>query len=408
MVDVAVSLFTIAFIIALGFFADIFFNKTRIPDVIWLLFFGIFIGSVLKIVNQESLFSIAPLFTAVAIAIILFESGRKMKFKELLKDAPSATLFMFLNLVMSTLLVALGGRFLLGMEFETALLLGVIVAGTSSPMIVTIVDRLGVKNKIKTIMSIESIINSPLVIVVGLVLMESIASPLSILSFRSISSNIVLSFAVSIMVGIIVGVAWAKVLVNLQKYKYHHLMTISILFFVYILSQYLGGSGAMAALVMGITLGNYSSFFKHTKKKVVVFTKETKDFNEIIAFMVRTFFFVFIGAVANLTDFRAIGLGLIITLFLLAARFMVVYPTTLLLKLSRREMLTMGFMIPTGLSAAVLAILPYAQYKIAGTENFVDVVFTIILATTIFATVSMGIVEYTYDRVIKRKRDISH
>ena len=136
--------------------------------------------------------------------------------------------------------------------------------------------------------------------------------------------------------------------------------------------------------------------------------EDGNDFNEIIAFMVRTFFFVFIGAVANLTDFRAIGLGLIITLFLLAARFMVVYPTTLLLKLSRREMLTMGFMIPTGLSAAVLAILPYAQYKIAGTENFVDVVFTIILATTIFATVSMGIVEYTYDRVIKRKRDISH
>jgi len=399
MVEVAVSLFTIALIIALGFFADIFFNKTRIPDVIWLLFFGILIGSVLKIVDQEALFDAAPLFTSIAIAVILFESGRKMKFKELLRDAPGATLFMLANLAASTLVVALGGRFLFGLEFGKAFLLGIIVAGTSSPMIVTIVDRLGIRSKVKTIMSVESIINSPFVIVVGLVLMESLASTQNIISFRTISSNVAVSFAVSMVSGLFIGVVWARALNNLYKYKYHHMMTISVLFLLYVLSQYLGGSGAMAALVMGIVLGNYTSVFsKVSRKKIIVLTRETKDFNAIIAFVIRTFFFVFIGAVASLNDYKSMGIGIILTALILAARFVIVYPTKTIMKLKKREMLTMGFMIPTGLSAAVLAVLPFAQYGISGTENFVDIVFTIILATTIFATVSVGIVEHVYNK----------
>src|SRR3989344_9237966 len=236
MIDVAVSLFTIAVIIALGFFADIFFNKTKIPDVISLLLFGILIGSVLKIVDQEELFGMAPLFTSIAIAIILFESGRKMKIMELFRESYSVTIFMLANLLMSTLLLALGGRFLFGLELEKAVLLGVIVAGTSSPMIVTIVDRLGIRAKVKTIMSVESVINSPFVIVVGLILMESLASPQSIISFSNISSDIAKNFAVSIVVGLIIGVVWARALSNLQIYKYHHLMTISVLFLVYVLS----------------------------------------------------------------------------------------------------------------------------------------------------------------------------
>ncbi|MBI4152267.1 cation:proton antiporter [Candidatus Woesearchaeota archaeon] len=405
MVDVSISLFTIAFIIALGFFADLFFKRSRIPDVIWLIFFGVIIGPIFKIVDRETLFGTAPLFTAIAIAIILFESGRKMRFKELLRDALSTTIFMLANLVMSTILVAVGAKFFFGLGWENALLLGVIVAGTSSAMIVTVVDRLGISLKVKTIMSVESVINSPFVIVVGLVLMDSLVSPQSIFSFSTISSNIVKSFSVSIVSGLLIGIVWARLLNYLQKDTYHHMMTISVLFLTYVLAEYLGGSGALAALALGITLGNFSVFSKIFRKKIVVLTKETKDFNAMIAFVIRTFFFVFLGAVVSLQDYRSIVIGLVLTLIILAARFIIVYPTALIMKLERRELWTMGFMIPTGLSAAVLAILPFTQYGIAGTESFVDIVFTIILATTILATVGVGIVEYVYNRreTIKKK-----
>lgn len=312
---------------------------------------------------------------------------------------------MLANLVMSTILVAVGAKFFFGLGWENALLLGVIVAGTSSAMIVTVVDRLGISLKVKTIMSVESVINSPFVIVVGLVLMDSLVSPQSIFSFSTISSNIVKSFSVSIVSGLLIGIVWARLLNYLQKDTYHHMMTISVLFLTYVLAEYLGGSGALAALALGITLGNFSVFSKIFRKKIVVLTKETKDFNAMIAFVIRTFFFVFLGAVVSLQDYRSIVIGLVLTLIILAARFIIVYPTALIMKLERRELWTMGFMIPTGLSAAVLAILPFTQYGIAGTESFVDIVFTIILATTILATVGVGIVEYVYNRreTIKKK-----
>ncbi|HIH38215.1 cation:proton antiporter [Candidatus Woesearchaeota archaeon] len=395
MMDVSMSLFVIAFIISLGFFADLFFTKTKIPDVIWLIVFGMLIGPMFKIVDQEALFGIAPLFTTIAIAIILFESGRKMKFGELLQDATSAIVFMIANLVMAILLVALGMTLIFGMGFQKSLLLGVIVAGTSSPMIVTVVDRLGIGIKSKAMMSIESILNSPIVIVIGLVLMNNLSTSQSMIGLN-ISSDIIKSFIVSITCGLLIGIAWAKALDNLQKYAYHHMMTISVLFLTYILSQYLGGSGALASLTMGLTLGNIAAFSIVLRKKIIVLTKETKDFNAMIAFVIRTFFFVYLGAVAVLNDYHSIGIGLVLTALLLVARFVVVYPTAAILKLSKRELLIMGCMIPTGLSAAVLAVLPFAQYRIAGTESFVDIVFTIILATTIFATVSIATIERTY------------
>lgn len=402
MIDVLLGLSIAGFIIALGFFADLFFNKTKIPDVIWLMLFGIVIGPVLGIVNKVGLFGIAPLFTAIAIAIILFESGRKMRIRELMQEATEATVFMLANLIASASLVALGANFIFGMELGNALLLGVIVAGTSSPMITTIVDRLGVSSNVKNMMSVESVINSPFVIVVGLVLMNSLSASVDAFGLGYISTSLAKSFIVSITLGLLVGVGWAMILKNIESYKYHHMMTISVLFLAYALSQYLEGSGAMASLMMGITIGNAASFSKSlskiTGKEVVSLTKETKDFNALIAFVIRTFFFVFLGAIASLNDYRSIGIGLALTGLILAARFIVVYPTHKIMNLSRREMMTMGFMIPTGLSAAVLAVLSFTQYGIAGTENFVDIVFTIIIATTIFATVSVGIVEHIYNK----------
>jgi len=213
MMDVSMSLFVIAFIISLGFFADLFFTKTKIPDVIWLIVFGMLIGPMFKIVDQEALFGIAPLFTTIAIAIILFESGRKMKFGELLQDATSAIVFMIANLVMAILLVALGMTLIFGMGFQKSLLLGVIVAGTSSPMIVTVVDRLGIGIKSKAMMSIESILNSPIVIVIGLVLMNNLSTSQSMIGLN-ISSDIIKSFIVSITCGLLIGIAWAKALDN--------------------------------------------------------------------------------------------------------------------------------------------------------------------------------------------------
>ncbi|MDP3734777.1 MAG: cation:proton antiporter [Nanoarchaeota archaeon] len=401
--QILLGLSTIAFTIALGFAADLFFNKTKVPDVIWLIVFGIILGPILGVLAQERLFGIAPLFTAIAITLILFESGRKMKVGELLRDAPISIPFMIANLATAIVLVAIGTKFIFGMEFGTALLLGVIVAGTSSPMIVTIVDRLGINRKLKTILSIESIINSPFVIVIGIVLMEGLASSRSVFSFGNISSNIVKNFAVSIMLGLGIGLIWSRVLYNLEKYKYHHMMTISVLFLTYALSQYFGGSGAMAVLVMGITIGNITSL-KILGKKMAGLTAETKDFNALIAFVIRTLFFVFLGAIAGLTNYKSIGIGLALTALLLIARFIVVYPTSKIINLSKREIITAGFMIPTGLSAAVLAVISSTQYHIAGTENFVDIVFTIIISTTIFATVSVGIVEYLYNRKGAKKK----
>ncbi len=52
--DVNVVFLLAAAIMAIGFFANCFFKKTKIPDVLWLVFFGFVVGPVLKVISPKT------------------------------------------------------------------------------------------------------------------------------------------------------------------------------------------------------------------------------------------------------------------------------------------------------------------------------------------------------------------
>ena len=86
MADVVSIFGVIAAIVFLGFISDLIFRKTNIPDVIFLIFTGIMIATVLKWVSPATFGSGSRLFTTFALVFILFQGALSMNFKTLLKS----------------------------------------------------------------------------------------------------------------------------------------------------------------------------------------------------------------------------------------------------------------------------------------------------------------------------------
>ena len=157
------------------------------------------------------------------------------------------------------------------------------------------------------------------------------------------------------------------------------MLTIGFLFFMYVLVELSGGSGAIASFMVGLALGNISSIRRMFKIRQTLtgLTKETREFNSYIAFFVRTFFFALIGILLKLSKLELILYGILISLTLLGVRTFVIRLCTYKLHFSENEKNLMSLSYPRGLAAAVLASMPYLQYHISGTEGFTEIVFTV-------------------------------
>ncbi len=404
MVDVNIFMGITAMIISVGFFSHFFFQRTKIPDVLWLLFVGLLIGPVFGLVNQSILMSIAPFFSAVALLIILFDSGLEMDLNTLLRSTANSTIMAVLGFILSLLFVSVPAFLLFGLSLFNSLLLGAIVGGTSSAIVLTVTKRLdGMKPELKTVLSMESVINDPLVIVVSILIIQT---QLGIgLGASSLLSSIFGIFSLSIFLGLAFGIFWSHMLARIQAYEYHHMLTLAMLFIAYALSELLNGSGAITALVIGIVLSNFKRFTRFFRGvKMIGLTSRTREFNSYISFFVRTFFFVFLGVIISLKRYDLIMYGLVLTAFLLAARYATAYIMSKRMNLGRKDILLTTFLFPKGLAAAVVATIPFAQYRLPGTDIFADMVFTIILASSIISTLGVGYVERQKQAVSEQKQ----
>jgi NhaP-type Na+/H+ or K+/H+ antiporter len=378
----------------IGFFADYIFKKYRVPDVIILLLVGLvlnFIG--FKFVSTE----IIPIFSALALMFILFEVGTELRFYYLIKEIPKASLLAFSVFFVSMIFTALLSISVLNffgypLPFEIALLLGAIVGGSSSAVVAPITSKLAISKDTKSLLTIESALTDALCVLVAITLLESLAFAGNI-GLTTLPNEIISSFSIAIVLGFIFGLFWLKVLPKVEKYEYYYLLTIGMLFFVYSLTEIAGGIGAISSLIFGIVLGNVGQIGKILYiRDAKPLTPMTNTFHKLIVFIIRTFFFVVLGLIIYISDYMLMLYGILITLFLFAIRY--IFTRIAMLGANKLENDLIAIMMPRGLAAAVLAPLPYIQYNISSAILFPDIVFSVILFSSIIAFIGLMFLKY--------------
>ena len=384
------ALFILAgIIIFLGFVGEFVFRKTNIPDVIWLMIFGIIIGPAFNFVQPESIVTIAPVFTTFALIFILFEGALNLKVRELFRGAAGGFVLALVNFIASvavTTVIAL----LFGFGFVQSVLLGAVLGGTSSAVIIPIIKRLNIGKSTAASLTLESAFSDVLCIVAAVSIIQ--IYQIGVLQINSLVSGLLNSFVVSLFIGAIAGYIWIRVLYKLSHYVKSYMITIGFMLLIYGLTEYIGSNGAIACLAFGIMLGNADKIFKafHNVENGAAIKGPELFFYAEVSFAIKSFFFVYLGILLQFKNVvpYLIALAIVVGLYLVRP----VSTLTLGRGVSPKDKAMVDGLVPKGLAAAVLAQLP-AQMGIPGTELFADVVLSVILITILASTVFVFLVE---------------
>jgi cell volume regulation protein A len=419
-IPVIPALITFSAIMILGFLGNYIFNKTQIPSIVWLLLFGLVIGAIIKaynfqVLSPDSLGQIAGLVGAIAIVVILFDGGINTDIYQLFRGAPRGLLLtissFFLSFITIMFLIVLmdatGIIYIEGNSFIIGAVLGAIVGGTSSPIVIPLAYRLkNLQEKTRIVTSIESILTDPLCIVVVFAIAYMVFFTQEINIGLGIG-NLVTTFSVGIVLGVALGFIWLFVMNRTQKEQFSYVLTLAVIFLVYsfttlIVGQAEGGeaAGAIACLMFGLVLGNGKKILKmiNFEGKSFEMDEETKHFHSLTSFVIRTFFFVYLGMIVSFQKLDYILIGIIVLLILIIARYIAVYISTYRCDFEKDDIQTMTVMMPRGLAAAILAVKFGPQFVEEYMPNyegfFQDVAFVIILGTAIITTIGVSIISH--------------
>ena len=170
----ALVILFVGLLVFLAHFLTTLFEKTRIPDVLPLVALGLLIGPVTKLVTPEAFGKVGPVFTTVALVIILFESGLGLEVASLREAMSRMLRLTLINFLVTMLAMGLLARAWLGLPFLPALALGAIVGGTSSAVVIPLVNKLRLQAVSRTILLLESTVSDVLCIVVTLGILQAI------------------------------------------------------------------------------------------------------------------------------------------------------------------------------------------------------------------------------------------
>ena len=300
---------------------------------------------------------------AVALAVILFDSGFETRFATLRQAGIPAALLATVGVVLTAVVFGLVAQLVFGFHWLQGLLLGSIVAPTDAAAVFFLLRVGGIRRRerVRSTLEFESALNDPLSVLLTLSIVALIATDTAPASF---SLDIASEFLVEATVGAIVGVVGGLGIVQIINRAHfeaalYPILLIALVLVVWALAGLLHGSGFLAVYVAGVVSGN--ARMRHTAA--------LRRFQQGVTWLGQIAMFLTLGLLATPSQFPAVALGaVLLALFLtFVARPVAVWLCLLPFRFSRNEI---GFVSWVGLRGAVsimLAIVPVvAQLPNAG------------------------------------------
>ena len=372
-------------VIILGVLGEAFFKKTGIPDILFLMVLGIIIGPVLGIIQPEAVLEIVPYFAAVALIIIMFDGGLNLHIGKVLKTAHFAIILVIVGFALSVGIVAGLAHYGLGWEWIDSILLGTIVGGSSSIIVFGLVQKIRISDDAKSMLSFESALTDIFAVIIAFVLFEAALS--GEFSLDLLGITIGKAVLVGLVLGFGVGIPWMFVISKLKNAQHSYMLTIGMVFLLFFLATSFGESGALTALVFGLMLGKKTYFSRLLKVKFPEDTIDNSLHNQV-TFLVRAFFFVFVGLLASFAQLEYVIFGVIAAIAIYIGRI-IITKSVLVRGFSKLDKKVTSVMIPRGLAAAVLATFPLSM-GLPNAEAYPQIIFFVIFTSVLITTIGLG------------------
>ena len=392
MIDILLAFFIVAGIIIIGFLGNILFKKTGWPELLFLIVIGVIVGPVLNIFSKQDFLSVLPVISTLTLVMILFRGGMELNlFKVVsgsLRSLFQATAYFAIGMVGIAAFV----HFIMGWALIDSFMLGSIIAQTGEVVLIPMAKRLGVQPESATLITLEAIITSIFNIVFFFAFLTARLG--GEMSFSGTLGLIFANFSIGLVIGAALGVLWLRVLSLLGKEEFTYIVTLGYVLISYVASEMAGGSGALTVLAIGIVLGNDKEVFRILRMGTppTIFSEIKTYLNRFqgeIAFVLRTFFFVLLGLMYEVSQsslLAGLSYGLPIIGILLVIRYGVVSISTWRSPMAADKKIITG-MCALGLTPALLSFIPL-QYNLPNAALYTLIVTNIIIITNIITSIA--------------------
>jgi cell volume regulation protein A len=370
-------------IFIIGVLLSMFSNRLRIPNVILLLAFGIFLNYIQRAGRIDIIFPSVFISSIglLALIMIIFDASSRFKIKEFdilsWKTLKLTFIFLLLNLVFLTIAV----KYIFGIEnILLALAFAGLMSGTSPTGIISFVQQS--KNKVIEFLEIESILNTPIIVLLPFIFIGLIGE----FTGRQILENAIFQFVPMIEQvisgigsGVIIGLIFFKVMRRYYSPSISPIATVTAALITYVLAENLGGSGVLAVTTLGLFFGN-------------VFIKEKEELHKF-SFMFTSFLEVFVFIIIGLVIFLPFTADFILksmALFgvFLLVRFISINMAFFRKEFSFKEKLFMTLTVPKGVAEAVVAI-ALSAFVIPQIEAVLYLVLAFLIYSILISTITV-------------------
>ncbi len=381
-------------IIIFGYVAELIFDRFNISDTLLLILLGFIIGpNVLNYIRPDSLGMLAPFFTTFTLLFLMFEGSLKLDLKSFFKGFSSGVLiaifFFIFSSVGVTLLFSLSG-----FDFTLSLMIGFALGGVSTSFVLPVLDQLNPGKEIRSVLTVEAAMTDVLAIVFALSMIDLKLT--DAFAVGDILGHLAALFAVAGMIGIIGGASWIYIEEKFVKDK-DYMVTIGYVVLLYFLTEYLGGNGAIAALFFGLVLTN-SVKLRISVKKIIkneniedgsikkIISSREKDFYDEISFFLKTFFFVYIGILLDISNKRAILLGSIAAVIIMVIRQAGRFIGPMKKNFNKGELFLINSLFARGIAPVAIALMAIDK-GILKDKVIIDSIYFTITASIILSSI---------------------
>lgn len=329
--------------------------------------------------------TLARFVGVIALVLILFSGGLSTEWNQVRPVAKEGLLLATVGVFITALVVGLFASVLLGLSLVEGLLLGSIVSSTDAAAVFSVLRSKGIslKGKLTPLLELESGSNDPMAIFLTIGLIQLITQP-------DLSPwNLILLFVRQMLVGAVFGYGLGRVmLVLVNRLKLGHeglypVLTLSLLFLAFGLTDVVGGSGFLAVYLAGMVLGHHDFIHKRSLLR----------FHDGLAWIMQIAMFLTLGLLVFPSRLvPIIGIGLLVAgCLMFVARPVSVFVGLLPGALSWREKTLISWVGLRGAAPIILATFPL----LAGLEQaglIFNVVFFVVLTSVLLQGTSIPLV----------------
>ncbi len=310
---------------------------------------------------------------SIALALILFDGGLRTRFATFRSVFAPALVLATIGVLLTAALTAPAAKYLLGLGWVEAALVGAVVASTDAAAVFFLIHARGLRlrPRVGAILEVESGSNDPFAVFLTIVLVEFLLKGEG--SWQQVLGNLAAEAAIASILGIYGGRAIVLALNRLGLAQGLHAPFVATsALVIFGLASFVHASGFLAVYLAGLVVGNRPTRAHNT---VVVFL-------DAVTWLAQIVMFVLLGLLAwpeRLAAHALPALGVALTLMVFA-RPAAVFLCLLPFRFSWRERLFISWVGLRGAVGIFLASIPL-MVGLPQAQLFFDVGFVVVLVS---------------------------